>query len=405
MANEDHPPVPPAPWLFKLRRLLHFVALLAIALRVCGEDTQQVGYRASGELRFQQVGTNGVIRYEQTWPFTLIENEVGKWRLEISTTIQYMDLPLNTTNIISCDGTNIYSVTYSPDIVETPLNAKPKVVPNTKEAYSAVISAGRYPIDSGSAVGQIWLAFMGGNYLNPNKTQMRFPNLLVPDPRTDPWAWDCDLKYSWTRSGGRWLINSAEYIIRKSYIRNNAVDYPEMDEPVSTEQRDEFRRKFARYKNLKTESTLTSDYYLDETTNVNGRLFPMRFHSNLGLEETHSFTDRFVGVVSSVVIIVATNLMPPLNGEIYVEDRRLRYKDQLNFRGSVRYKLPENVWPTSTDDPLIQRLALQRPPQGFLEISSQSRKYYAVEIIIGITLSLPFLFLFVKRLRTNRGKK
>jgi len=378
-------------------------AFIMICCRVCGNDLTPLGYSASGELRFQQVLSNGVVLYEEIWQFTLDEDAIGKWKLEIYTTFPDKSLPVSVTNIISCDKTNIYSVDYSSDIVETPIGGKPKVVPLKTESYAAVISAGCYPIDESSEVGVIWLAFLGGDYLDPDKTQTRFPNLLVPDPRRDPRAWDCDLKYSLIRSTNHWLISSGEYILQRAYIRKSAVDYPEMDEPIGERQIETFKEAFSRYKNLKSASTVTSDYHLDETTNLNGRLLPTRFHSNLGLEDKSDVSDSFICVVSNVAISATTDLMPPLRGTIRVEDRRMRFKDGRTFRKDVTYTLSRNVWPTDNNDPRMSSLTAARPPQQIIEQSSNPQKFIIVKVLFTIVLLAPLAILVVKWFRAKRN--
>src|SRR5208283_4487762 len=277
-------------------------------------------YCASGELKFQQVVSNGIGGYEEIWSFTLTKDIVGKWKLAISSTSPDKQLPICVINIISCDRTNIYSITYSSDFIDTPFGSSPKLVPKKTESYPAVITAGCYPIDASSAVGVIWLAFCGGDYLDQDKTQTRFPNLLVPDPRRDPGAWDCDLQYCLTGSGKSRLLVAGKYVIQQAYIRNSAIDYPEMDEPMNDNERESFQRTFSRYKTLKAASTITSAYYSDEITNLNGIFIPIRFHADLGLEDVSDYSDRFVGVVTNIVIAETTNLMPPLRGLITVED-------------------------------------------------------------------------------------
>lgn len=375
-----------------------FVAgLLVLLLQAHFQSNGALSYTASGELTFQQVISNSVIGYSQVWLFTLTRDTSANWQLTTTEMFPYAKSLICLTNITSCDGTNVYSVTYSSEYIDTPYGRAPKVVPLTKAAYPAIITPGCYPVDAGSAVGMIWLTFCGGHYLNRDSTQMHFPNLLIPDPRKDPRAWDCDLKYKLTGTGSGRIIDAAKYVIERRYMRKNAVDYPGMDEPMSDDERESFQRTFAREEALKAETTTTSTFSVDGLTNLNGFTIPLRFHADVGLESaSHYSLDRFVGVVTNVVIDETTNLMPPLKGQVTVEDRRMRYKDKSLFRKDVYYTISDRVWLTDTNSSQFRSLVHQHKPSGIDEVSSRPEKFLAIRVLFITLLLVPLVIILRK---------
>lgn len=243
-----------------------------------------------------------------------------------------------------------------------------------------------------------------GRLFRSRQNTNALPQLISPDPRRDPGAWDCDLQYSLTGSGKSRLLVAGKYVIQQAYIRNSAIDYPEMDEPMNDNERESFQRTVSRYKTLKAASTIKSAYYSDEITNLNGIFIPIRFHADLGLEDVSDYSDRFVGVVTNIVIAETTNLMPPLRGLITVEDRRMRYKDSSGFRKDLYYKLSQNLWPTDTNDAQLRSIALRRPPTNIMEISSRPEKLLTVKVLFVMLLLLLLLMVFMKWFRSKGNK-
>ena len=191
------------------RKFLTFILVIVASRAVAAELFTPI-YSAQGSVKFQIVETNNAISYEQTWLFDIMEDSVGRWKLDIHTRYPDPKLPITTSEIISYDNTNIYCVVYSNNRVETPRNGSPRVVQGTNR-YPAGISAGPYPIDQSSAVGVVWLAFLGPEYLPQTEKKINFPNLSVPSARTDPMAWSCDFEFDLVQEGNHPLLKSGQY--------------------------------------------------------------------------------------------------------------------------------------------------------------------------------------------------
>jgi hypothetical protein len=328
------------------------------------EQDVHATWNAQGLLKYQNLSTNGTTNFEQNWNFAVTGSEGAPWKLSLDTTFPNPAYPIRTTEIIAYDGTNIYSVVYSSNRLDT-TGGDVQVVPGNGQ-YPARVCSGPFPVDHSSACGVIWFAFFAGRYLNESNSRARFPDLLVTEARIDPMAWICDLEYKLTGAPPGSIISRARYFANSSYLLKDSLDYPELDEPETLVQDAVFANRVSQYAQLKSEDLVRAVYELQQSAPALGSAtVPKAFICTLAAVPGRPdlLGGRFEGNVASLVESVSSNMLPELHGQVIVEDRRVRTKDVKNgkWRKDVYYQLDQTGWITDTNDTIIQSALGQRP--------------------------------------------
>jgi len=363
-------------------------------------------YSVEGVLTYKQINANpsSPAHYTQSWLFTLMADKIGRWKCVIQTKSPDLRLPVESRQEFAYDGTNIYAVVYSPQVVLTSPGSSPKIIPSTNEAGAAEISSGPYPTDYGGAMGIIWLAYLGGQYLDPSNTTVSFPNLTVANARTDPMAWSCDFQYSLVRSDPR-FIRSGTFHLKPDLLYENSIKYPELDEPVSDAEYDEFIDVVKGYRTFNGDSLLRTVYTLDQTNVLDGIPIPTRFHADLPPIATNYPSFRVEGVVTNLLPIQRLELMPALKGLTRVVDHRFRVKKESSWRRNVFYLLDTNGWITDTNDSRIQTVLTKTPLLLRVTQSKTIARYGVVRFIFGIMVAVPLAIILVRLWRQRRPQK
>jgi hypothetical protein len=295
------------------------------------------------------------------------------------------------------------SVLYSPNRLDT-RNGQIKVVPGNDQ-YPALICSSLFPIDHGWSAKLIWLAFVGGEYVDAAKKQIKFPDLMFGNPREDPMAWICDFEYDLVPgANGQSLIHSGTFRVNPKYISDNPLAYPEVDEFQDKMTAAKWRYEIQEYKKLGGHSLTQSAYQLDEMTNLNGMMIPTKFHYNLFNAFNEQFRIYYDGAVTNITFPETANLMPVLKGEINVQDRRVRFKNAKSWRPDVFYELDQSGWIADTNDPRIKAALARVPslPALFFqkEFFGRNPNLKRELILCGIIVFFIFITLiFIKRKR------
>jgi len=272
-------------------------------------------YEAHGVLAYRQISPSNTVLLEQIWTFAMVEGDDGSWKMQLDTQFPNPDLPARSTEIIAFDKTNIYSVVYSPDRLVL-VKGKPTLVrddPSVRK-HPAMVCAGPYPVDHSSSAGLIWLAFVGGRYLDLRKQSSQFPNLTVTDARNDPIAWACDFDYEMLSAGPRPLISFGRYRLNPGRVFESSLDYPELDEPVDKKALGRMERVLGFYRQLAGDLLVGSTYQLVASNTLNGVLIPERFRCNVVAIGNTNYHGTLEGLVTNLIDHPSTNLMPSLIG-------------------------------------------------------------------------------------------
>lgn len=399
---------------YRLAELLLQTTICSIALLVVvnGSAANMINpaYSLEGILKYNQTGPRPGSGISQQWDFTLLGDKDGRWKMTLHTKSPMPRLPVESTQHVAYDGTNIYSVTYSPQLVATPVDSPPKLIPATQKTGAAILSPGPYPIDYGGAVGVLWFAFFGGQYLDSGTNKAFFPNLILARPRDDPMAWTCQLAYRLTTNSLPHIVEEASFYFDPERFHADSTKYPEMDEPVSQETYNRLNDVFKRYKPLTGASLLRSKYALEQTIKIGDYLLPSQFH--IDLFAVDSLDASFVvecEVTHVQQSISAVDILPPLDGVVNVHDQRFRLKESLAWRGDIHYILGSDGWIIDTNDPRI-KAALARSPmlpilnKTNLIVRGGEPKTMLFRILLGIMIILPIIVLTVRHLGGKASK-
>ena len=378
------------------KRLVRLLIVLAtICFQSYAETVFEPSYSARGILKYQHINETNKIDYEQNWMFGIQEDSMGRWKMEVHTQMPIANLPLRSNEYISYDRTNIYSVLYSPDEVVMSKGAPAKLIAGDDKS-PAQVSVGPYPEDY-SVGGIIWLAFVGGRYLDAASDQMVFPDLIVASPRLDIAAWSCDFHYDLVKSANRPLIYSGQFILNTNYLPKRSIDCVQIND---AESEDELENNENYLKQLRTltnsDSLIRSTYQVDETNIVNGVFIPAKFHCDVFARESSMAHNHIEVVVTNLMPFGTANLMPQLDGLITVEDRRLRIKDKAHWRPFVLYNLDTSGWITDTNDPRILAAATKKIPNLRIVVAHRPL-YYFYSVVLFVLLILAPLFILTFR--------
>ncbi|MEQ2010526.1 MAG: hypothetical protein ABMA26_27380, partial [Limisphaerales bacterium] len=321
---------------------------LAVLSQCKAEDTFNPAYCAEGV-----VGFSTSTGFKQDFHFRLFKDAARKWKLEVQTQYPSAEMPLRSREILSFDGTNIFSVLYSPDKVEFRPGGKAVVVPATRNEHPGRVCTGPYPVDHSSAVGAIWLAFLSADYLDDSRRRVGFPNLLTSNARSDPEAWSCDFDYAITNRGQRRLLHQGRFVMNTNHLRANINGYPELDEPSGREEILKSQSKLQWLRVACSNSPLYAVYSAEEVAEVGGSMVPSRFGSKIFLLGTSNVAWTIQGVVTNFPTPSAVQTLPELEGNVMVQDRRVRFKTPTAWRRDVFYSLDSSGWVIDTNNAKI----------------------------------------------------
>ncbi len=374
-----------------------FIGFALISSRSFANDTFNPAYSAYGILKYQHINQSNDVDFEEVWLFGIQEDNVGRWKAELHTQLPVASMPLKADQYISYDGTNIYSILYSPNKVVTTLNEPTRLIPGNDQ-HAAQISTGPYPLDYSGVGGMLWLAFIGGNNLDAASSQAKFPDLTVADPRQDPGAWSCDFQYKLINSKIRPLIYSGRFILNKKYIPESGRFYTEIDDPADEKLFEQRERLLKQLKDLDQDILIRSTYSVDETNDLNGVIVPTKFHFDVFSLDHSGAHNHVEGVITNLVVGNPSNLMPELSGLVTVQDRRLRVKTPDSFRLAVLYNLGNDGWIVDTNNARIQAIAASRPPIPTIMVAHRPLYYrWSVAFFIVIFLAPLIVLLFSRK--------
>lgn len=388
-------------------------ALLALSLLICSTsaviaaqtESFVAQYDAKGELVYRQRDTNNVVRFEQKWYFDLAESTAGQWRLKIDTTYPDPKMRIRSSEIIAFDGTNIYDLNRSPDKVVAAQGTEPIVLPNTNGDAAAQIGPGPFPIDSSSAVGLIWLVFLGGNYLNVARHNARIPDLTVTAARRDPLAWICDFQYELVAGGQHELIKSGAFRLNTNYLSKSFSDIPELDVPQGEQASGRYGATIAAVQKLSGDMLARSSFQVDHFEATHGLSIPQQFHCLLAappeavLELGNNYPPMTLdGTVTNITFDVTMGLIPDITGRTTVADRRFRVRSEDHFRRYVSYELDTNGWIMDTNDATLIKAVARRAPQP-IRFSRRPLWHKVTSVCLVVVLLLPVVYLFTARKR------
>jgi hypothetical protein len=371
---------------------------------VNAEDSFLPIYSAQGVFRYAQRYDQRVIEPEY-WNYEVSVDSLKHWKIIIHARPVVNGLTIISDTTTVYDGTNIYSLTSGDVIKVDPTNPTHFEKVNVKNPVQvANICVGPYPLDSSSAVGIIWLAYIAGENLDPEISKVKFPNLSVSDARMDPMAWSCDFNYELVQSSKYKIVKSGKYIVNPLYIKPHFSDYLELDEPSNGGADD--RQMFYKYDYLRniTNEQVAAVYTLDVATNLSGIVIPTVFHLEINTDTIGFGTNGysiFDGVITKIQATTNQSLFPMLGEDVTVRDRRLRIKTMgsSSYRKEVVYKISDGIWPISTNDARVQ--AAIDPKAGWRFIYSESRKITHrnpkyVRLIVIIMFFLPIGYIVSK---------
>jgi hypothetical protein len=350
-------------------------------------------YSVEGMLTYQATQKTVPSGYSQAWSFKLASDKLGRWQLQVHVKQPNPQFPVESTQHLTYDGTNIYGVVYSPQVVVTRPGSPPKLIPATDKTGAAQITSGPYPVDYGGAVGIIWLAFLGGQYVDSSKERVSFPNLSVGNARGDPMAWACDFQYRFVGDHASKLISSGSFWVSLDRLKSKSYQYPELDEPESDYSYDKFADSLRTYRALKADNRLRSTYVLDQTNMVGGVLVPSRFHIDLLPVDESDAAFHVQGEATNVPPVLVADIMPPLIGLISVQDQRFRYKNAHSWRGNVHYFLEADGWIIDTNDARVKTAVARTPAQPIMTSSNTAVtvKPTAIRLLIIVLMAVPLI--------------
>lgn len=362
-------------------------------------------YCADGIVTYQHLADGTNVAFEQTYRFSVMEDETGRWRLEIATTLPIAKVPLSTREIISFDGKNIYSALYSSQVVLTPVGENPQVVSaDPHQVIPARVCAGPYPIDHSSVAGFIWLAFIGGEYVSSTSGVHRFPNLLVSNARKNPEAWSCDLDCTLIPLATKPLIGEARFILNPAYLSANQLDYPDMDAATTPDELESLQKVLLQCQSLLGALRTRAELRVVQTDKFNGLVVPVKINCVV-FPTSGTGRGRFEGLVTNLSAREIEGLLPTLNTLAQVEDRRVRFKTDKVFLSSVSYPLQKGEWIVSTNDSRIRTVVSKAQPLQIVKKTFRGAYKNVIITVFCIVFLAPVLLLIVARLRRKRASQ
>jgi hypothetical protein len=332
---------------------------------------------------------SGKILRTDRFPFTVSADTSGRWQMVLQT--YFPQWSLTSTNHISYNGTDIFSVLYSDKILDRDLKPANNL-PLENHEHPAQVYRGPFPVDFSSRVGFLWIAFVGGEFVNQNTIQP--PDLLAANARTDPEAWTTDFQYKLLTASPNPLIATGTFLLDKAKIASDLMGYPEMDEPTDSKA---MLQRVKRLKAAKNDELLRSTYSLQETELIGDVRIPKKFsatHSyDPGSVQGPSSRIEWYGQVTNIIAHPApTQLLPPIIGRINVEDWRFRLRTRTLFRNDIWYKLDQTGWVLSTNDSRIQGASSPHLLQRKF-IGSQKSQHLFILTIFGLLIAMAAYFL------------
>ena len=379
----------------RIRLFSMLVVLGGISSGYCAGNVFEPSYGAYGQVILQHVSDAGQVDIQLLWGFGIQEDKRGRWKMELHTKYPSDKFPLTANEYISYDGTNIYSILYSPDRVITDPNGAPAKLGPGNNQHAARVSAGPYPLDYTAVGGILWLSFLGGRYLDTNSNQLPLPDLTEAFPRRNPTCWSCDFQYKLMPSAYRPLVSFGTFALNKEYLAPRLVDgrYRQMDEAATEIEFEQLADLLKRLPTLDTNLLVRSLYQVDETNVFNGVVIPTKSHCNVFPLDGSKASNHIEIAVTNLVAVMASEMLPDLEGIVTVEDQRLRISEEHSWRRAVLYNLNKTGWIIDTNDPRIIAATSSQPPRIRIFAAKRPRYYrWSVVFFVSLLLLPPILF-------------
>ena len=371
---------------------------------VHAQDSFTPLYSAEGLLELQVLNNSGKIVLTDEFPFKVSIDANGRWQMTRQTYVPKWSL--TTTEFITYNGTDIYSVLYGDKHLDRDM--KPvNNLPLEEHKHPARVCRGPFPVDHGSCAGLVWMAFLGGEYIARHPTN-QIPNLLNAMPRTDPEAWDIDFQYKLLSKPGNSLIESGSFILDKTRLSPDLMNYPEIDEPAVVEEVEKFLQTIKRLKTAKSGEMTRSTYSLQQSEVVGNIRIPTQFsamlYSPVGDNLGHYPVVKWDGRVTNIVTnLTPSQLLPPIKGGIYVQDQRFKQRTKGSFLNNIFYELDKTGWVLSTNDVRFKGAGFIQGLQKRQSIVLRRTEYFFILILFALLISLP-VYLFARKLWGKNGQ-
>lgn len=379
----------------------HFFALIAALIGLSStlgaQDTFTPLYVVQGIIAEDSSRNGNSIRSADS-PFTFAIDEKGRWKMSLETYIARHDI--TTTNLISYNGTDIFSILYSDKHFDGNHQVVRSPPPESSE-HPGRVARGPFPLDHGECVGFLWLAFVGGDFTARHPSNA-LPNLLASDARRNPVAWSSDFQFKLLAGAPNPLIASGVFVPNPRKASDNLLSYPEIDEPENAESADRVARSL-RALRAADGPKLSSEMVLLESAMIGKIRVPTRFTATT--TTTFSQVDAAVRVLECRVTNIVTNcpvseVLPKLLGSTFVEDRRFMQRTKTYYRNNIFYKLDKTGWIVSTNDSKF------RGPNGFLPGLMVRRSFIATTFsYIAAAVVLVSVLVLLGMLQIRRGKR
>jgi hypothetical protein len=366
------------------------IALIFLSCSLAySQDSFAPLFTAEGIVEEHLLDASGKILTTNQFPFKVSVDSNGWWQIAFQT--YFPQWSLTSTEHISCNGTDIFSALYSDKRLDE--NYKPvNNLPLENHEHPAQVYHGPFPVDYSSRVGLLWIAFVGGEFVNQNTIQP--PDLLAANARTDPEAWSTDFQYKLLVESPNPLIASGTFFLDKAKLASDVTGYPEIDEPADSKT---MLQRIERLKAAKNDELLRSTYSLQQSELIEGIRTPKQFSAthcyDPGSVQGSSARIEWYGEVTNIIAHPApTQLLPPIIGRINVEDCRFRSRPRARFQNDIWYKLDQTGWVLSTNDSRLQKASSPHLLQRKFVGSRKSRHLFGLAIF-GLLIVLLAYFL------------
>lgn len=350
-------------------------------------------YTAEGVVKYEILDEKMEVSLSYDYPFSVSVGANNRWQIRQALPESFM------TNLVTYDGTNVYSVSTADRYRDREGVVRMMEKPQTG---APIISPGKFPIGEVSGVYFLWLAYAGGDYLIQEK-QERIPCDFY-NALTHPSAWCSDFKYKLFTSKLNNIISEGTFVFNKKYVSERTEDYPYIEEPEGESSINRFNDNIKNLKIIKDDNFIFSTYSLINKEFLNDFEIPTVFLSEkFSIPATSSDSsrccERLKGNVTNIIYSPGpVPLIPVFTGRVYMRDMRFAVKTATGFRNSIQYNTT-NEWILSKNDPMLKEAGSEK--LSFKPEKSQKKNsyYYRVAIILlSILVLLPF-FYFLKNSR------
>jgi hypothetical protein len=356
---------------------------------------------AQGFVRQDALKPNGDVVSTDTFTFEFCRIDAQSWQL---TWRAYLtNWQMSTTEHISFDGTNIFSVVYADKRFDQYMHAVPNT-PFESNSHPARICRGPFPTDHSSTVGLIWLAFIGKDYL-VDGINTNVPNLLVSSAREEVigWACDCVAELDSNVISSSRLLRSAVFALSKRKLSSDfSSAFPELKEPDSDEERLRMDGQIDSLLKAEGGAAKSASFSLTDALVYKGRAVPTKFSGILHSSpwDPRGFYERihWRAEVTNVFDGPKESRLPVLLGGIYVQDWRFKFRNNgayLNYRS---YSITDQNWTVSMNDNRLATWGKSEPRFNAVYAGAKFRSSRNVFVVLMVVvLFLPLILL--KRLR------